>query len=123
MAGVDGCLPDGQLRALLPTGVPLNTAVGAEPGTAALTDYPHSEVMSTLRVDEGDDRRDMEAALVNVAPSWTRCAAWRSGTGRSSAPWWPRSTTSAVSSSGSCASTASASTTPSRTSTTVRAPT
>lgn len=58
------CLRDNFAR-LLPGGVAVQTAIGAEPGTAELTYYPHSEVMTTLHVDETDDRRNMEAALTN----------------------------------------------------------
>ncbi|MFE0026163.1 FkbM family methyltransferase [Amycolatopsis sp. NPDC059021] len=47
----------------LPGSVAVNAAVGAEPGTAVLTYYPHSEVMTTLHVNEADDHRNMEAAL------------------------------------------------------------
>ncbi|MFJ5772735.1 FkbM family methyltransferase [Streptomyces sp. NPDC093094] len=59
------CLADNFFR-LLPKGVPVNTAIGASAGTAELTYYPQSEVMTTLHVDEADDRRNMEAALRNA---------------------------------------------------------
>lgn len=50
----------------MPNVVPVNKAVGAEPGTSTLTYYPNSEVMTTLHVDDADDRRNIEAALDNM---------------------------------------------------------
>lgn len=49
----------------LPSGTAVNAAVGSATGTTTLTFYPHSDVMSTTRIDEADDRRNMQAALAN----------------------------------------------------------
>jgi FkbM family methyltransferase len=56
------CLLDNFSR-YLPDGISLNTAVGAETGTAMLSYYPHIETMSTIHVDDTDDRRNVDVAL------------------------------------------------------------
>ncbi|MFD9965311.1 FkbM family methyltransferase [Amycolatopsis sp. NPDC058986] len=53
----------------LPTAIAVNVAIGTQPGTTTLTYYPNSDVMSTLRVDDEDDRRNIEAALTSFGVS------------------------------------------------------
>ncbi|MBL3669888.1 FkbM family methyltransferase [Streptomyces sp. M2CJ-2] len=50
----------------LPRGTAVNVAVGSESRDATLTYYPYSEVMSTVFVDEDDDRRTLEAGLTSA---------------------------------------------------------
>jgi len=49
----------------LPTAVAVNVAIGTQPGTTTLTYYPNSDVMSTVLVNDEDDRRNIEAALTS----------------------------------------------------------
>jgi FkbM family methyltransferase len=53
----------------LPGGVAVNVALGAAPGAAVLTYYPHSEVMTTLHADVADDDRNIDAALASFGVS------------------------------------------------------
>lgn len=50
----------------IPRGTAVNVAVGSESRDVTLTYYPNSEVMSTVFVDEDDDRRTLEAGLTSA---------------------------------------------------------
>lgn len=60
----------------LPGAVSLPVAVGAHAGEAELTYYPNQPTMTTLSVDDEDDRRNMDAILKNVGVSDEERAQW-----------------------------------------------
>lgn len=50
----------------LPEAVCVQAAVGARPGVAELTYYPHQTTMTTLHVDDQDDKLNLDTVLRNV---------------------------------------------------------